>query len=54
MKLEAFDSSYFYDKIFFGNDGFQNMFGCQLTFNMSELKIGKREYVTGWTSKGLF
>ena len=38
VKHEAFDSSYFHGKNFFGYDGFQNMFVYQLTFNMLELK----------------
>ena len=41
--------------IFFGDEGFQNMFIYQPTFNTLELKIDKgAESVTGWTSKVLF
>ena len=37
------------------DDGFQNMFVYQSTFNMLELKIDKCiEYNTGWKSEGLF
>ena len=39
MKLEAFDSSYFCSKNLFGDDGFQNMFLYQPTFNMLKFKI---------------
>ena len=40
--------------IFFGDDGFQNIFVYQPTFNMLELKEDKStEYVVGWKSKGV-
>ena len=37
-----FHSSYFPGEIFFGDDGFQNMFVYQLTFNTLELKKTRR------------
>ena len=40
MKLELFHLSYFHG-IFFGDDGFQNMFACKPIFNMLELKKTK-------------
>ena len=55
MKLEALHLNCFHRKFFFGDDGFQNMFVYQPTFNMLELKIDiGTEYVTGWKSKALF
>ena len=39
VKLKIFDSSYFCNKIFFGDDDLQNMFVYQSTFNMLDLKI---------------
>ena len=48
MKVEEFYSSYFLSKNIFGNDGVQNMFVYQSTFNMIELNIDKgTENVTG-------
>ena len=41
MKLESFDSSYFNFRIFFGGNGFQNMFMYQTTFSTLELKRTK-------------
>ena len=39
---------------FFGDDGFQNMFVYQTTFNMLKWKEDNdTEYVIGWESKGL-
>ena len=38
VKLETNDLNYFLGKIFFGDDGSQNMFVYQPTFNMLELK----------------
>ena len=55
LKLEEFDSRYFHGNDFFGDDGFQNMFAYQPTFNTLELKQDKgTNYVVGWNSKGLF
>ena len=55
MKLEPLDSSYFHSKTFFGDDGFQNMFVYQATFNTLEFKKDKgTDYVIGWKSIGLF
>ena len=54
-KLQTFDLSYFLEKNFFGNDGFQNMFGYQPRFNMLDLKEDKNiRYITAWKAKGLF
>ena len=48
VKLETHDSSYFLVKIFFGDDGSQNMFVYQPTFVTLELKVSKNtEYVIG-------
>ena len=48
MKLEAFDSSYFQGKNFFGGDVFQNMFVYQPIFNTLESKKDKGTgYVIG-------
>ena len=44
------DLSYFLGKSFFGDDGFQNMFVCQQTFNLLEFKGAY--YVIVWKSKG--
>ena len=41
MKLEQFDSRYFFEKDFFGNDDFQIMFVYQPRFNTWELKESK-------------
>ena len=30
VKLQVFDLSYFRAKVFFGDNGFQNMFVCQI------------------------
>ena len=38
VKLETNDLNYFLGKKFFGDDGSQNMFVYQPTFNMLELK----------------
>ena len=38
VKLQTHDSSYFLDKNFFGDDGFQNMFVYQPALNTLELK----------------
>ena len=38
VQLQAFDSGYFYGKIFFGDDGFQNIFVYQPTYSNLELK----------------
>ena len=38
VKLQTHDLSYFLDRIFFGDDCFQNMFVYQLTFNTLQLK----------------
>ena len=38
VKLETNDLNYFLGKNFFGDDGSQNMFVYQPTFNMLELK----------------
>ena len=40
-KLRAFNSSYFHGKIFFGDDGSQNMFVYQPTLDTLELKKTK-------------
>ena len=54
IKLKTYDLIQFLGKIFFGDDGFQNMFVYQPTFNMLELKIDKgTDYVIGWKSKGV-
>ena len=37
MKLQTNDLSYFHGRDFFGDNGFQNMFVYEPTFNMSEL-----------------
>ena len=40
---------------FTSDDGYQNMFVYQSTFNVLDLKIDKgTEYVTGWKSKGFY
>ena len=55
MKLQVFYSSYFHGKNYFGDDGFQNMFVYQVTFNTLELiKDKSTDYVIGWKSKVLF
>ena len=55
VKLQAFDSSYFYGKNVFGDDGFQSMFVYQPTFNTLESKKEKGiGYGNGWKSKYLF
>ena len=41
IKLKSFGSIYFHGKNLFVDDGFQNMFGCQPTFNTFELKKTK-------------
>ena len=47
--------SYFLGNIFFGDDGFQNMFVYQLTFSTLELTDDKgNDYVIGWKSKGVY
>ena len=47
--LEAFDSSCFHGKNLFGDDGFQNIFVYQPTFNTLELKKDKgTEFVIDW------
>ena len=54
IKLKTYDLIHFLGKIFFGDDGFQNMFVYQPTFNPLELKIEKgTDYVIGWKSKGV-
>ena len=37
LKFQPFDSSYFQGKIFFGDDGFQNMFVYQPVSNTTRL-----------------
>ena len=37
MKPQTFNSNYFRVKMFFGDDGFQNMFFYQPTFNMLDM-----------------
>ena len=56
MKLQAFNSSYFYGKNCFGDDDSQIMMLVYYsTLNTLELKEDKgTDYVVGWTSKGLF
>ena len=55
MKFQELDTSYFHGKNFFGDDGFQNIFVYQPTFNTLELKKGKgTEFVIGWKSKGVY
>lgn len=55
MNLEAFGSSYYRGKKFFGVDVFHNVFVYQSTFNIFESKKDKdKEYVIGSKSKGLF
>ena len=52
MKLQAFNSSYFRCKNIFCDDGLQNIFVNQWTYNTSELQLDKvTEYATGWKSK---
>ena len=48
--------SFFLDKMYFrSDDGYQNMFVYQPTFNVLDLKIAKgTEYVIGWKSKGVY
>ena len=41
MKLDAFDSSYFHDKIILSDEGFQIMFVYHPKFNTLELKRTK-------------
>ena len=54
-KLQTFDLSCLLGKNVFGDDGFQNIFVYQPTFNMLELKEYKgTEYIISWESKGLF
>ena len=54
MKLQAFDSSYFCGKTFFGDDGFQNVLVYQPRFNTLEIKKDKKtEYVIVGKCKGL-
>ena len=50
------DYSFFLGKIYFtSNDGLQNMFVYQPTFNVLELKKDKgTEYIIGWKSKGVY
>ena len=50
-KLQAFDSSYFWGKNFFGDYGLQNTFFYQPTFNMLE---ENHESVISWKSRGLY
>ena len=53
--LQTFDLSIFLIKFFFSDDGFQNMFVYQPTFNMLELREDKGTvYVIGWKSKGVY
>ena len=42
VKLETNDLNYFLGKNFFGDDGSQNMFVYQPTFNM--LELNRQEY----------
>ena len=48
--------SFFLDKMnFTSDDGYQNMFVSQSTFNVLDLKIAKSiEYVIRWKSKGVY
>ena len=50
-ELQAFDSSYFWGKSFFGDYGLQNTFIYQPTFNMLE---ENHESVLNWKSRGLY
>ena len=52
MKLQAFDSSYFHAKTFFGDDCFQNIFF--LLFSLELNKDKGTDYVIGWKSNSLF
>ena len=55
MKPEAFDSSCFHGKSFFGNDGFQNIFVRQPTLDTLELKKDKgTDYALSWKSKRVY
>ena len=53
-KLQTFDLNFFLDKIFFGLDGFQNMFVYQPKFNTIDVKQANNEYVSAWNSKGIY
>ena len=64
-KIKTFDLNYFFDKFFFDDDGFQNMFIYQLPLNMLELKEHKdtelsvywntqHSNVIEWKSKGAY
>ena len=51
-KLQAFDSSYFGVKNYFGNDGTQNYLVYQPMYKYFK-KINNTEYIFEWKSKGL-
>ena len=64
-KIKTFDLNYFFDKFFFDDDGFQNMFIYQLPLNMLEIKEDKdtelsvywntqHSNVIEWKSKGAY
>ena len=56
VKLGAFNSNYFHGKIFFGDDGSQNMFVYQLdnTWYVGVKKDKRIDYVLSWKSKGVY
>ena len=55
MKLQMLDLVFFYDKHFFDDDGFQNMFAYQPAFSVLQVKKGKDiDFVICRKSKGLF
>ena len=54
-KLQSVDVIYFFDKILFGDYGFQNMFANQPTFNTLYLKEDSGpKRVTDWKSKEVY
>ena len=55
VKLETHDLSYLLGKIFFGDDGSQNVFIYQRKLSTLELKKDKgTNYVFSWKSKGVY
>ena len=48
------DLSYFLDKNVFDDDGFQNMFVYQPTFNMLDLKTTKKQWLYYWMEITIF
>ena len=54
MKLQAFNSSYFHGKIFFGYDGSQNIFVYHPKINVRVKKNKGTDYIVRWKSKELY